>query len=223
MKFLIFVLTFFLTVACVKKIEKPAEAPPETSEPAVVEGPNELDIKLPALAWKNAEWDAILYDEISRYGLDDPKDADVDVVRDADEYCPKFKKLSQLQRKHFWGTLLVAMAKRESSWNPSTEYKESFNDARGKAVISRGLFQMSIESSNGYGCGFKEAAEIHDPKKAIPCAVKVVNNWVQKDGYIGKTVGGKNLGCARYWSVCRDKSSSREYIIERTRALSFCG
>lgn len=108
---------------------------------------------------------------------------------------------------------LSIVAKYESSFNPKTEFQENFKDSKGNWVISRGLFQLSIESANqkAYGCGFKTEQEIHEPLKNISCAVKIVNHWANKDLVF---FGGEKLGLGRYWSVCRESSSKNANIKE---------
>ncbi len=109
--------------------------------------------------------------------------------------------------------LMSEMVRWESSFNPKTEYKENFKDSKGNWVISRGLFQLSIESANqkAYGCGFKTEQEIHEPLKNISCAVKIVNHWLNKDLVF---FGGEKLGVGRYWSVGRASSSKNAKIKE---------
>jgi hypothetical protein len=112
-------------------------------------------------------------------------------------------------RKAFYVMLLSSLARYESSFNPAASYTEAFADSKGNKVVSRGLFQMSIESSNGnYACGFKDAQEIHQPEKAIPCAVKAANKLIARDKvlYGSTVVDGKTKwhGLAAYWSPFRD-------------------
>jgi hypothetical protein len=80
-------------------------------------------------------------------------------------------------------------------------------------VISRGLFQLSIESANqkAYGCGFKTEQEIHEPLKNISCMVKIVNHWLNKDLVF---FGGTKLGLGRYHSVARASSESYPKILK---------
>jgi hypothetical protein len=119
-------------------------------------------------------------------------------------------------RKQFWVTLASALSKYESNFNPAAFYREAFVDARGNHVISRGLFQMSIESSNGnYACGFKEAQEIHDPMKAIPCFVKAANKLAGRDGVI-YSEDKPWKGLSAYWSPLRDPKK-RDAIMAKAR------
>ena len=110
------------------------------------------------------------------------------------------------------------MAKYESSFKPETQFKESFNDSKGKPVISRGLLQLSIESANqkAYGCNIKKAEEMHNPKTNLECAVKIVVFQANKSGTL---MGEPKLGCSSYWSVCRKSSGSNAKIISYLQNL----
>lgn len=128
--------------------------------------------------------------------------------------------LDQLQpsdcRGADWVKLLVKVSDFESDtrykhcptcrrFDPRAEYIESFDDRTGKPVSSRGLFQMSIESSNGnYACGFANADEIFDPLKAIPCAAKAMAKLVKRDGVLSGYSGGRWQGGSAYWAVLRN-------------------
>lgn len=119
----------------------------------------------------------------------------------------------------FWGKILVEMSWWESGWKTNTKYKEKFG------VKSRGLFQMSIQSSNSYGCGWKKDQEIHDnPLKAIDCAVATLAYWVKRDGCLackGKKDPNNRWdsgyrGGGRYWAVFR---GNRDYTVKSLRAI----
>lgn len=148
----------------------------------------------------------------------------LDVIpADASLFCPKYKKLSYAQRKHYWAFLISSMVRFESNFDPKLSFKESFNDSQGKPVISRGLLQISIESGNAYGCGFKTTQDLHDPKKNLSCGIRILNRWLGRDGRIAGKVGGAWKGGARYWSVLRagDKTSYKS-IVAWSKDLSIC-
>lgn len=138
-------------------------------------------------------------------------------------FCPKYSGLSYAQRKHYWTFMLSAMARFESNFNTNSKYTEGFNDSNGSAVISRGLLQISIESANSYGCGFKSAQELHDPLKNLSCGIRILNRWVTRDGRIAGKVSSKWRGGARYWAVLRagDKTSYKS-IVKWSQTLSIC-
>lgn len=98
--------------------------------------------------------------------------------------------------------LISVIAKHESGFNPDAYYKESFNDSNGKPVISRGLFQLSVESANqsAYKCDIKSYKELYNPYINITCMVKITVYQANKSGYL---IAEPKKGCASYHSVCR--------------------
>ena len=118
----------------------------------------------------------------------------------------------------FWGNIMVKMSYYESRWKTDTKYQESFNDRSGERIYSRGLFQLSLESSKGYPkCQMKTKEDFHIAEKNINCAVAIMEKWVVRDGVIrAKVKPPVNAskwdkgwrGGARYWSVIRGTHSS---------------
>lgn len=138
-------------------------------------------------------------------------------------FCPKYNALNESRKKQFWALFTLAIARYESALDPKTAYKESFTDNTGKRVISRGLLQISFESSKGYYCGFTTAQEIHHPTKNLSCGIRILNKWMKTDSRIASKVGSKWKGGARYWAVLRaGKSNSYKNIVKATNAIPFC-
>jgi hypothetical protein len=154
-----------------------------------------------------AQYSKIIEDILKTYGKDmlaaKPLDAD------------KFSKSYAKDPLKFYIKLIAAMAKFESGFKPECTYTESFEDVKGKKVISRGLLQLSIESCNSYGAKLKDAKELHDPITNLKCGVLILNKWIKKDNYIGSA----KLGGARYWSCLRDTSKSQAKIRALTNTL----
>lgn len=142
--------------------------------------------------------------------------------KDYAAYCPNYKNLNLLQREEFWIFLLSAMVRYESNFNTNATYKENFKDSKGKYIISRGLLQLSIESSRAYACGFNNEAEIHDPLRNLSCGLRILNKWVGQDLYIGSRVHSKWRGGSRYWSVLRSNGSPYKSITKLTKELNIC-
>lgn len=165
------------------------------------------------------EWSTHVYNQLDHLGTDL-----LDVIpADRSLFCPKYDKLSYNQRKQYWAFLLSAMVRFESNFDTNEKYKESFNDSHGRRVVSRGLLQISIESANSYGCGFKTEQELHDPFSNLSCGIRILNRWLGRDGRIAGKVSGSWKGGARYWSVLRsgDKTSYKS-IVKWSQQLSFC-
>lgn len=198
----------------------PVEQPtPQPSTPSENEVLREVTPLWEGKVAQGKEWSSHVNRELDRLGQDL-----LDVVpADADLFCPKYKKLSDAQRKQYWTFLISSMVRFESNFKPEMAYKEGFNDSQGKPVMSRGLLQISIESGNAYGCGFRTAQDLHDPYKNLSCGVRILNRWLGRDGRIAGKVNGAWKGGARYWSVLRagDKTSYKS-IVSWSKSLSIC-
>jgi len=140
---------------------------------------------------------------------------------DMAQFCPAYDELNVRDKKNFWVYLLSSMTELESNHNPAVQYVEAFNDAKGNRVVSRGLLQISIESGNGYGCGFKTASDLHDPEKNLDCGLRILNKWVGNDGTISGYKSPSYQGGARYWSVLR-KDPNLGKIKSWNQALRMC-
>lgn len=141
---------------------------------------------------------------------------------DIAQFCPAYASLSTADKKNFWVYLLSAMTELESNHNPAVTYTEKFTDNNGEFIVSRGLLQISIESANGYGCGFSNAQEIHEPLKNLTCGLRILNRFLGKDTQLaGKSLTtGSWLGGARYWAVLRAPKVTT--IQGWTKALRMC-
>lgn len=164
-------------------------------------------------------WSEHVYDQLPELGPDlltaNPSDAKI--------FCPNYANLSESKRKQFWAFFISSMAKFESNFDPKEAYTEGFRDKNGKYIISRGLLQISIESSHSYRCGFKSTAEMHSPTRNLSCGIRILNHWMKKDRRIASKYGAGWRGGARYWSVLRaGKKTSYQSIVKWTNALPFC-
>jgi len=125
---------------------------------------------------------------------------------DIDAFCPGYRTANAEGRRAFYVSLLAELARYESNFDPSVTFTESFSDASGRRVVSRGLLQLSQESANGYGCGISDAQQLHDPETNIRCAVRILGRWVERDGVISGYNAGAWRGASRYWSPFRDRN-----------------
>jgi hypothetical protein len=214
--------------------EPPKPKPPVTPAPTPTPAPNpppsnpappsNVDTSDATPLWEaqvkgSREWTNHLHSELDRLGQDL-----LDVIpADRSLFCPGYSKLSYQDRKKYWIYMMSAMVKFESGFNTNTSYKEDFNDSSGKAVVSRGLLQISIESARGYDCELTDAQQLHDPFKNLSCGVRILDRWVGRDGRIAGKVDSKWRGGARYWSVLRegDKTSYKS-ILTWSKKLKMC-
>ena len=120
----------------------------------------------------------------------------------------------------FYVMLFSSLARFESDFDPKETYTENFTDAKGKKVLSRGLFQVSIESANqkAYNCGIKNAEDLHDPYTNMRVAVTIANYWIVRDGSIAGGIRGAWRGMARYWHPFRNPEGVAA-IKKNTRSL----
>lgn len=219
MRYLVLLL---LLVGCSNKV---VDKPVDDKKPVVE------DEKIsPIFRWNNSEYDEALVRSILKVRKPiryvKKSHALVDLLpKDWKDFVDR-KPTTEAQMVDFWGNILVEMSYWESKWKTNAKYTEAFRSSRtGKNVVSRGLFQMSLSSSNAYGCGWKTEQEIHDkPLKAIDCAVATLAYWIVRDGCLAckgnKDPNNKwdsgHRGGGRYWAVFR---GHRDYTRKSLKAL----
>jgi hypothetical protein len=159
---------------------------PVVSQPPKVEQPVSVDAEKSLFPKK--EWADYLWKKLDN----------MPVARDQFELCGK----NGLTKQN-WLHLFAAMAKHESNFKPSLEFKENFKNSRGEWVISTGLFQLSYESARGYGFRNITTEDLKDPYKNIDVAVAIMRKWVSTDGVVSAKSGLSWRGGARFWSVLR--------------------
>lgn len=200
----------------------PSPTPKPSPSPSPTVPPETVREAIPLWESKVAdgkEWSTHVSNALDTLGQDM-----LDVIpADKALFCPKYSSLSYGQRKQYWAYMLSSMVRFESNFKTDTKYTEDFNDSKGNKVVSRGLLQISIESGNAYGCGFKTTADLHDPLQNLSCGIRILNRWVGRDGRIAGKVSGSWKGGARYWAVLRagDKTSYNS-IVSWSQALPFC-
>ena len=193
----------------------------ESKTEVVVPGTEPPPPAHPAAAWdrqpEGRAWTDITHQAIEELGAA----LLTAVPEDIHDYCPRYAELGAAERRAFWVHVISVLARFESNYQPSVQYKESFADSKGESVISRGLLQISKESANGYGCKIGDAQELHDPTVNLRCGVRILARWIPKDQVIARQTGGKWKGAARYWSPFR-RDQSRETIARESAAQSYC-
>ena len=203
---------------------KPSATPKPTTTP-VASKPSSTPIPSVALAplWDaqaadGASWTAHLSTSMETLGTS------LLTVNPADgaTFCPQYANLSTAQRKAFWIYLISAMAKFESNFKPSMTFTESFKNADGEYVVSRGLLQLSVEDGAIYGCGFTSSDSVYDPDLNLDCSVRILNYWMKKDARIAGQVNGAWRGGARYWSTLRSTGAPYASIVKLTDKIPFC-
>jgi hypothetical protein len=116
-------------------------------------------------------------------------------------FIPGYNGLSSDLKTKFWGELIVAMAKYESSWNPDDVYHEPppLN------VDSVGLLQLSIQDGRNYHLTPPVSTEnqLKNPDINLDWAVQILAHLLARDKVVASSANGKYRGGAAYWSVLR--------------------
>ena len=138
------------------------------------------------------------------------------VPSDIDAFCPGYRAATPANRRAFYVAVLGELARYESNFEPSVRFTESFKDANGRPVISRGLLQLSQESANGYGCGITDPEQLQDPAINLQCSVRVLSGLVKRDQVIAGYTSGSWRGASRYWHPFRE----RDKLVDLQAALN---
>lgn len=186
--------------------------------PSTAPPPKPVETSALTLRWNAKpdapQWTAAALAASRTHGLDQI------VPEDIDAWCPGYRQARAEGRQAFWAGLMSALAKFESSYDPTVSYTENFVDSTGQLVVSRGLLQLSRESAKGYGCAVVTGEELHDPSVNLDCAARILKRLVGRDGRIAST-DTPWLGAAKYWSPFR-AASKRQDMADWTRTQPFC-
>lgn len=170
-----------------------------------------------------------------------------DPPSDVEDFCPAYNQINDKKKAIFWVHLMNAIAKKESLFDPGVMNDESGFGPNGLDVVSRGLLQISLSSSQNrnyqrLGCPVETKEDLHNPIKNLQCGVAIFNhltndhNCISCDYPSTHRKAGKTAGIARYWSTlrtpyevsCRSCSNGkvklgfRDQIIEKTKDTSVC-
>jgi hypothetical protein len=142
------------------------------------------------------------------------------IPADATTFCKTWPRLTRRGREQVWITLISAIAKHESDFNPHGIFEEPPPTSE----LSIGLMQLSLSDAKEYHCDFTTEAQIEDPRSNLECAVRILAALVPTDGVVGGDRDDGELGAAGYWSVLnvRDHADARDFIIGQTTALPVC-
>jgi Transglycosylase SLT domain len=107
---------------------------------------------------------------------------------------------TDLQLK-FWGELVVAIAKFESSWNPH----DIFHEPPPLSIDSVGLLQLSYEDQSAYNLEplSESQKSLEDPSINLRCGVTILAALIAKDRTVASSLSGRYRGGAVYWSTLR--------------------
>jgi hypothetical protein len=159
-----------------------------------------------ALAWGHPEWSDALFIMVNDHL------PEFDKAQDATRFCPTYAKLSSTDKIVMWSSLIVAVSKYESDYNPKSVYHEP----PPLSVDSIGLLQLS------YGDKFcpksKAEGDLQDPYINLQCGVKIMASLIAQDSIVQNSA---KRGAARYWSVLRDGHHPND-IAKIVNSISVC-
>lgn len=131
------------------------------------------------------------------------------VPADIDTWCPGYENASMTERRAFWSGLMSAVARYESSWNPT---------AAGGGGRYIGIMQISPASARHHGCTADTAGELKDGGANLECAADMIATGVAADGMVA---GGGRQGAGRDWMPFRN-AEKRAAMAAWTRAQPYC-
>jgi len=164
---------------------------------------------LPPMGWDHrpeaTAWTQASLDALSSYGATLP----AVVPADIEHWCPAYPEAGIAQRRAFWAGLFSALAKHESTWNPS---------AVGGGGKWFGLVQIAPATARAYGCAAKTGDALKDGAANLRCAIRIAARTVTRDGVVSAGGGG----IAADWGPMT-VASKREQIAAWTRSQGYCG
>ncbi|MDX2235699.1 MAG: transglycosylase SLT domain-containing protein [Hyphomonadaceae bacterium] len=140
---------------------------------------------------------------------------------DIDAFCPGYRTAAPANRRAFYVALLSELARYESNFDPAARVQETFTDASGQRVVSRGLLRLSPDAANGAGCAITNPQQLHDPTANIQCAVRILNRWVTQDQLIAGYSAGAWRGASRTWTSLRAREKLAD-LQAATNAKPYC-
>jgi len=163
-----------------------------------------------------AVWSQWLSEDLETHGA-----ALIDLIpADAAKFCRTWPTLTRRGREQVWITLISAIAKYESDFDPHG----SFDEPPPLSERSIGLMQLSLSDAKEFHCDFTTEAQIEDARRNLDCAVRILAELIPPDGVVGGDSGEDERGAAGYWSVLnvRGHADARAFIIAQTTALPAC-
>jgi len=174
-------------------------------------------------------WDKIVEDALPTSLLVSDK-----VSKDVKAFCPRFRSMSEADKRAYWAYFFQALAGAEAGLRPTADVRHTEPEVAVKdgvthrMVRSEGLLQLTYEDSARYGCDFDWAADkelpehapektILQPKNNLTCGVRILTNQlVDKRKPL--------LSKSSYWSVLRPKwPGYSAFLKQMTNVPAACG
>jgi hypothetical protein len=135
----------------------------------------------------NPDWDKVIEQNLPPVLLSSK------VARDVRPFCPRFTRMSEVDKRAFWAYFFQALAGAEAGLVPTKDVRHTepqlqvVDDVTHRMVRQEGLLQLTYMDQERYGCDFdwekdKDLPE-HDPAKTILqprnnllCGVSIIKN-----------------------------------------------
>jgi hypothetical protein len=144
-------------------------------------------VELGKPSW-DSEWDKIIEDAVPEKFLTSKK-----VARDVRPFCPRYKSMSDVDKKQYWAYFFQALAGAEAGLEPTTNVRHNdpaiaVKDTVTKRIVRQeGLLQLTYMDANRYGCDFEWEADrqlaekdpaktILQPKNNLLCGIRILSN-----------------------------------------------
>jgi hypothetical protein len=181
------------------------QAPPQ---PQVKEAPAtpiaEKKDELGKPSW-DPQWDAVVEKALPAEMLSNEE------ARAVKPFCPRFRSISEVDRRAFWAYVFQALAGAEAGLEPTTDVRHTEPEVAVKDTVtkrtvrSEGLLQLTYMDADRYGCDFdwdrdKQLPEkdpgktILQPENNLMCGVKIMKTQlIEKHKPL--------VSSASYWST----------------------
>ena len=154
--------------------------------------------------------------------------------RQVRDLCPRFKQMSEVDRRAFWAYFFQALAGAEAGLEPTTNVRHSDPEVAVPDPVTHriarqeGLLQLAYMDSQRYGCDFDwdsdKALPEHDPEKTIlqpknnlECGIEILDDQLTVQH---KTV----LSKSSYWVTLRPGTTSFRIFVKQLANLpAECG
>jgi hypothetical protein len=175
-------------VGCNARSAAPPQPQPAQVKPAPPTPIAEKKEELGKPAW-DPQWDAIIEAALPAEMVS------TRMERAATPFCPRFKQMSEMDRRAYWAHFFQALAGAEAGLEPTTNVRHTQPEVAVKdsvtkrSIRSEGLLQLTYMDSQRYGCNFdwdrdKQLPEkdpdktILLPKNNLECGIKIMRSQV---------------------------------------------
>lgn len=162
----------------------------------------------PTMRWdhlaESADWTEATFEALESHGAALPSLVPADIA----DYCPAYPDQGPEGRQAFWAGLASALAKHESTWQPT---------AVGGGGRWHGLLQISPGTARAYGCAARSGLALQNGPANLSCAVRIWAVTVPRDGVVSAGM----RGVAADWGPFHSRNK-REDMMAWTRAQDYC-